>query len=61
MALPDVGAMEVGAFGEFFLGQAAVLAEFADSEADVFHNVTHGAHSISGIIGNATDKSTTDR
>jgi hypothetical protein len=50
--------MEVGAF---FLGQGAVLAEFADTEADVFHNVTHGAHSISGIIGGATDKSTTDR
>jgi hypothetical protein len=63
--LPDVGAVEVGEGGEFFLGQAAFLTEFADSEANILNDVTLRIGDLrlmiggEGIIGGATDKSTT--
>jgi len=63
--LADVGAVEVGEGGESFLGQAAFLAEFADSETNILHDVTLRIGDLrlmiggEGIIGGATDKSTT--
>ena len=38
--LPDVGTVEVSEGGEFLLGQATLLAEFADSEANILNDVT---------------------